>query len=225
MLKNLILLIFCNAALLLLVGCSMDSKEETGAANNDTTIGVNADEIKEDTINNPNSLEESNNRDEGKLNTDKDLAEEEIKSSPDSKVNEVNELSKYSSQQIEYARVWLQLGPNQEIDELYVKEIPKGTALNPDDEDMNVNYPEDVVQLTGSRLVDGSVTYSSNGDGTINVYNVPLRWYGGFPPPEDIDKEKVRQQMEDIIKNTKKVYIDPNNEEKIIEVIKKIKTN
>lgn len=225
MLKNLIQFIFCNAALLLLVGCSMDSKEETGAANNDTTIGVNADEIKEDTINDPNSLEESNNRDEGKLNTDKDLAEEEIKSSPDSKVNEVNELSKYSSQQIEYARVWLQLGPNQEIDELYVKEIPKGTALNPDDEDMNVNYPEDVVQLTGSRLVDGSVTYSSNGDGTINVYNVPLRWYGGFPPPEDIDKEKVRQQMEDIIKNTKKVYIDPNSEEKIIEVIKKIKTN
>lgn len=225
MLKNLIQLIFCNAALLLLVGCSMDSKEETGAANNDTPIGVNADEIKEDTINDPNSLEESNNRDEGKLNTDKDLAEEEIKSSPDSKVNEVNELSKYSSQQIEYARVWLQLGPNQEIDELYVKEIPKGTALNPDDEDMNVNYPEDVVQLTGSRLVDGSVTYSSNGDGTINVYNVPLRWYGGFPPPEDIDKEKVRQQMEDIIKNTKKVYIDPNSEEKIIEVIKKIKTN
>lgn len=225
MLKNLIQLIFCNAALLLLVGCSMDSKEETGAANNDTTIGVNADEIKEDTINDPNSLEESNNRDEGKLNTDKDLAEEEIKSSPDSKNNEVNELSKYSSKQIEYARVWLQLGPNQEIDELYVKEIPKGTALNPDDEDMNVNYPEDVVQLTGSRLVDGSVTYSSNGDGTINVYNVPLRWYGGFPPPEDIDKEKVRQQMEDIIKNTKKVYIDPNSEEKIIEVIKKIKVN
>lgn len=225
MLKNLIQLIFCNAALLLLVGCSMDSKEETGAANNDTTIGVNADEIKEDTINDPNSLEESNNRDEGKLNTDKDLAEEEIKSSPYSKNNDVNELSKYSSKQIEYARVWLQLGPNQEIDELYVKEIPKGTALNPDDEDMNVNYPEDVVQLTGSRLVDGSVTYSSNGDGTINVYNVPLRWYGGFPPPEDIDKEKVRQQMEDIIKNTKKVYIDPNSEEKIIEVIKKIKTH
>ena len=220
--KKLTQFIFCNAALLLLVGCSMASKEETGA---DTTIGVNADEIKEDTINDPNSLEESNNRDEGKLNTDKDLAEEEIKSSPDSKVNEVNELSKYSSQQIEYARVWLQLGPNQVIDELYVKEIPKGTALNPDDEDMNVNYPEDVVQLTGSRLVDGSVTYSSNGDGTINVYNVPLRWYGGFPPPEDIDKEKVRQQMEDIIKNTKKVYIDPNSEEKIIEVIKKIKTN
>lgn len=220
--KKLTQFIFCNAALLLLVGCSMASKEETGA---DTTIGVNAEETKEDTINNPNSLEESNNRDEEKLNTDKVLAEEEIKSSPDSKVNEVNELSKYSSQQIEYARVWLQLGPNQEIDQLYVKEIPKGTALNPDDEDMNVNYPEDVVQLTGSRLVDGSVTYSSNGDGTINVYNVPLRWYGGFPPPENIDKEKVRQQMEDIIKNTKKVYIDPNSEEKIIEVIKKIKTN
>ena len=142
----------------------------------------------------------------------------------DNKKKENRELSKYSPEQIEYARVWLQLGPNQEIDELYVKEISEGTLLNPED-NMSVKYPEDVVQLTGSRLVDGIVTYSSNGDGTINVYNVPLRWYGGFTPPKDIDKEKVHQEMEDIINNTKKVYIHPNNEEKIIALIKKIKTN
>ncbi|WP_289889940.1 hypothetical protein [Virgibacillus pantothenticus] len=45
-----------------------------------------------------------------------------------------------------------------------VRHIPAGTPLNPDDE-TSVNYPEDVIQLVGSRLVDGS-TYSSNVDGT-----------------------------------------------------------
>jgi hypothetical protein len=127
-------------------------------------------------------------------------------------------LSQYSSEQIEYARVWLQLGANQDIDGLYVQHIPAGTPLNPDD-DIDVTYPEDVIQLTGGRLVDGIVTYSGNGDGTINVYNIPMRWYGGFPPPEDIDKDDIRKEMEDIIKNTELVYVDPGDDEKIIELI------
>ncbi|SES18263.1 hypothetical protein SAMN04487944_12241 [Gracilibacillus ureilyticus] len=77
-------------------------------------------------------------------------------------------LSEYSSEQIEYARVWLQLGPNQEIDELNVWHIEAGEPLNPTDE-KSAAYPEDVIQLAGSRLVDGSVTYSGNGDGTAII--------------------------------------------------------
>lgn len=128
-------------------------------------------------------------------------------------------LTLYTSEQIEYSRVWLQLGPNQEIDELYITKISAGTPLNPND-DIDVSYPEDVIQLTGSRLIDGIVTYSGNGDGTINVYDVPLRWYGGFPPPDDTDKDKVREQMENIINNTKLVKVDPGNAEQIIKLIK-----
>ena len=120
-------------------------------------------------------------------------------------------LDDYSSEQIEYARVWLQLGPNQALDELNVWHIPAGTPLNPDDE-TSASYPEDVIQLAGSRLVDGSVTYSGNGDGTINVYNVPLRWDGKYPDGEDF--------YTDIIKNTKLVSIDPGDDTKIIELIK-----
>lgn len=239
--KNLTKLFYSIFVLLLLFGCSGDSKDENtdevshndpeleentkdseedmtdeaASSDNEAEIEVNAEGSKEDTnINNTNS---SGNSSKGKVN-------EEKKDSSDNKEQQRSELSKYSSKQIEYARVWLQLGPNQEIDNLYVKQIPKGTPLNPDD-DTSLKYPEDVVQLTGSRLVDGVVTYSSNGDGTINVYNVPLRWYGGFPPPEDIDKEKVQEEMKNIINNTKKVYIDPNSEEKVIAVIKKIKTS
>lgn len=119
-------------------------------------------------------------------------------------------LSEYSSEQIEYARVWLQLGPNQEIDGLYVQQIPEGTPLNPDD-DTSAAYPEPVIQLAGSRLVDGSVTYSSNGDGTINVYNVPLRWDGEYPAGEEF--------YNDIIENTEVVEIEPGEDEEVSRLI------
>jgi len=237
-LKNLTKFFYCNVALFLLFGCSEDSKEEmkNEVSNNDPKIEVDArgseeitneasDSTSETEVDAGASEEETNiNDSNSNANSSKEQVDTEQKDSSNAKEKEHSELSKYSSRQIEYARVWLQLGPNQEIDNLYVKQIPKGTPLNPDD-DTSIKYPEDVIQLSGSRLVDGVVTYSSNGDGTINVYNVPLRWYGGSPPPEDIDKEKVQEEMRSIINNTNKVYIDPNYEEKVIAVIKKIKTN
>lgn len=122
-------------------------------------------------------------------------------------------LSQYSNEEIEYARVWLQLGPNQDIDELNVRHIPAGEPINPHD-DTSADYPEDVIQLAGSRLVDGSVTYSGNGDGTITVYNVPLRWDGNYPAGEVF--------YLDILANTKLVSIDPNEDEKVIALIKLI---
>jgi hypothetical protein len=120
-------------------------------------------------------------------------------------------LSKYTSNQIEYARVWLQLAPNQEIGELNVRHITAGEKLNPDDE-TSASYPEDVIQLAGSRLVDGSVTYSGNGDGTINVYNIPLRWDGQYPAGKDF--------YEKIIQKTKLVHIDTGDDQKVIRLIK-----
>jgi hypothetical protein len=128
-----------------------------------------------------------------------------------------DKLSEYTAQQIEYARVWLQLGPNQEIDELNVRIIPAGSPINPND-DTSANYPEDVIQLAGSRLVDGSVTYSGNGDGTINVYEVPLRWETSVP--DDLDENYMKELTESIIENTELVYVDPGDDEKIIELIK-----
>ena len=125
-------------------------------------------------------------------------------------------LSQYSSKQIEYARVWLQLGANQDIDGLYVQHIPAGTPLNPDDE-TSASYPEDVILLVGGRLVDGSVTYSGNGDGTINVYNVPSRWDGKYPAGEKF--------YIDIIENTKTVSVDTGDDEKIIALIKLLNVN
>lgn len=140
----------------------------------------------------------------------------------DLKAGDKGALSGYTAKQIEYARVWLLLGPNKEIDELNAHLIPAGTPINPND-DTSANYPEDVIQLAGSRLVDGSVTYSGNGDGTINVYNVPLRWETNVP--DDLDENYMRELTEEIIETTELVYVDPGDDEKIIELIKLLKVH
>ena len=115
----------------------------------------------------------------------------------------------YTSKQIEYARIWLQLGPNQEIDELNVRYISAGELVNIYD-DTSASYPKDVVTLEGSRSVDGSVTYSSNGNGTINVYDVPSHW----PSSAQVDKGFMKNYTEDIIQNTKLVHVDPGEDKK-----------
>ena len=131
-----------------------------------------------------------------------------------SKKEDKKTLSNYSSKQIEYARIWLQLGPNQEIDELNVRHISAGELVNIYD-DTSASYPKDVVTLEGSRSVDGSVTYSSNGNGTINVYNVPSHW----PSSAQVDKGFMKNYTEDIIQNAKLVHVDPGEDKKIIKLI------
>lgn len=173
-------------------GSSTDSKEKSDSKNENNGNEPSANSSNEATTENASKADET-------IENDK---------------KEKDSLSQYSSQQIEYARIWLQLGPNQEIDGLYVRHIPAGTPLNPDDE-TSASYPEDVIQLAGSRLVDGSVTYSGNGDGTINIYNVPVRWDGIYPAGEQFYK--------DIIETTKLVSVEPGENEKVIELIKMLK--
>jgi hypothetical protein len=71
-----------------------------------------------------------------------------------------NVLSEYSSEKIEYARIWIQLGTNKEIDELNVRRIMSGEPINPED-NTSINYPENVIQLSGSRLVSCVIEYPS----------------------------------------------------------------
>lgn len=149
--------------------------------------------------------------------SDNDSSDEaSSKENNESNSNVENPLSDYSSEEIEYARIWLQLGANQDVDTLYAEHISAGEPLNSDDES-TVDYPEDVVQLSGTRLVDGVVTYSSNGDGTINVYNVPKRWDGMNPAGEVF--------YEDIIENTELISVDPGADENVEALIKMLEIN
>ncbi|CEG23847.1 hypothetical protein BN1080_02854 [Planococcus massiliensis] len=184
--------LYLSAAILLLSGCGDEEDGPFMNANNQETAVEETE---------PNEEETPANEEETEMDKEPETTPEAA---------DETALSEYSAEQIEYARVWLQLGANQEIDGLYVNIIPEGTPLNPDDE-TSAAYPEDVIQLAGSRLVDGSVTYSGNGDGTVNLYNVPLRWDGEYPAGEEFYTE--------IIENTELVAIDPGNDEEVIRLI------
>ncbi|RSU06258.1 hypothetical protein CBF30_10565 [Vagococcus entomophilus] len=125
-------------------------------------------------------------------------------------------LSPYTDEQIEYASVWLSLGVNQQIDELNVLRIPAGTLINPNDTSSAV-YPVNTIQLCGSRLIDASVTYSRNNDGTITVYNVPQRWEANLP--EGLDKNYMKQYTQSLIDNGQIKRVEMGAPENIIKLI------
>ncbi|MGV4321698.1 hypothetical protein [Bacillus mojavensis] len=226
--KKLRNIFYCNAVLmllvLLLVGC-MGGKEEK--SNNDSSLQSeennnetdDSNQIAKDESEATTGSEESVTKNSNENASKESSTDESKETSSEGEKNEANSekdnvLAEYSSEQIEYARVWLQLGANQEIDELNVRHISAGEPINPND-DTSAGYPEDVIQLAGSRLVDGSVTYSGNGDGTIKVYNVPLRWDSS----DDVSKGVMREVTEDIIKNAKTVHVDTGDSEKIKRLI------
>lgn len=195
---------YLSVAILLLAGCGGNANEESATdASEDNSISESAEKDTTEPEENVSTNEEEADQ-EDEVSIEKSDREDTTTDSDE------ESLSQYSNEQIEYARIWLQLGANQEIDGLYVQEIPAGTPLNADDE-TSAAYPEDVIQLAGSRLVDGSVTYSGNGDGTINVYNVPLRWDGQYPAGEDFYKA--------IIENTELVAVDTGDDEEVIRLI------
>lgn len=217
--KKLTKVFYFNVPLFILIGCVANIEEPmTNFPENTSVLDVTINEIKETDKNTSISNLEEPNTDDSYHHSSKESKDINLDStlSENSDLNvevkkDTETLSQYSSEKIEFARVWLQLGPNKDIDELNVLHIPAGTPLNHDD-DTSASYPEDVIQLAGSHLVDGSVTYSGNGDGTINVYNIPLRWDGKYPAGENF--------YIDIIKNTKLVYVNPRKDEKIVELIK-----
>ncbi len=219
--KKLTIILSLNVALLMLVGCASNTNEEssTDSSENSSVLeSTEKDTTETDKSTSTNEVEESETKDVDDTSSEETVNDSDGTPFEDNASNAQDNketLSSYSSEQIEYARVWLQLGPNQELDELNVRHIPAGEPINPND-DTSASYPEDVIQLAGARLVDGSVTYSGNGDGTINVYNVPLRWDSS----DDLDEGTMRKVTEDIIGNTEQVYIDPSNDEEIIELIK-----
>lgn len=220
--------LYFNVALFMLVGmlagCAGKSNEESTSDSSENSLALESTEevtTETDETSSTSKLDESQTDDTNDTSTDKTANNDSNNNSSDSSNSNVGgqeekeTLSHYSSEQIEYARIWLQLGPNQEIDELYVRHTSAGEPVNIYD-DTSANYPKDVVTLEGSRSVDGSVTYSSNGNGTINVYNVPSHWAS----PAQVDENFMREYTEDIIKNAELVYVDPGDDTKVIELIK-----
>ena len=216
--KNIVVLLTICLMAVFTTACagSSDENDQDKVADKESNSNNESSEISDDNDENQN-IEEHDNSDSS--NNDQEVSEENTNQSEntrdDSDDHSENDiLSKYSAEEIEYARVWLQLGVTQEIDELYVEHFSAGEPLNPNDE-TSIDYPEDVIHLSGSRLVEGSITYSGNGDGTIKLYRkIPHRWDGKNPAGEHAYKR--------IIEATEQIPIDTGDAKKVEALIKKL---
>jgi hypothetical protein len=199
--KNRLLLILIVATALLLMACSGGTKQ-TGS---------------------PEQLEFEQESEESQSTLEKAETDEQVDSVDLEEATSQNQsnttedsLSTYPSEKIEYARVWLQVVGNKDVQELNVRQISAGEQLNPYDEN-SVAYPEDVIVLSGKAMADGFVTYSGNGDGTINVYDVPSHW----PSSEQIE-ESMEEYTKGIVEGTEKVSVDAGEDAEVIGLIEKM---
>jgi len=206
-----------------IAACENPLELNNADSNDEVVVNEELNESNEETYNGSTSnnddevSDESNNQDTA--STDNfEQAENTVEDSND--IEENNPLANYSVAEIEYARVWLEVVNNRDIETLKVGYISAGEPVG-QYEGRSVKYPEDVVHLFTDFLAGGNVFYSSNGDGIINLYDVPTRW----PTPEDL-KEERNQTMEEytqsIIDNPQRVMIDPGDDQEVENIIKKI---
>src|SRR5699024_1486314 len=203
---NLILSLLFLSVILIACGNNEES-------NNDVEQSSDTNKQDED----KNQREERQSTEQSEVKTDQSLhkdssAENDKSKDPTSKNDNASKmknndnsksyLNDLSSSKIEYARIWHQLGMVKDVKNIYVKKYPKGTPVNKNAE-KSAMYPEDVVKLEAPMKVGGSINYSSNGDGTINIYKkIPYRWESSASSnPEDIyqvTKNAVEQDIETV---------------------------
>ncbi|WP_406944327.1 hypothetical protein ACJA3J_13400 [Halobacillus sp. SY10] len=211
-------------------GCQDIKGKETTLTTGEDESGVNhhteTGSTEKESDQTDSSEEKGTSKNQPESASSKGSGEDQSKANPSNSVNsnqysegEKVDLTPYTSNEIEWARVWHQLAPNQQIDKMYVRKISAGSLINPNHEESAV-YPEDVIQLEGTRLVDGAVTYSGNGDGTVNVYNVPARWNEKLNG--EVDNDEIKKVTEDVMKTTKQVRIEAVSNEDIVALIEKI---
>ncbi|MGX7244338.1 hypothetical protein ACWOC1_05760 [Enterococcus quebecensis] len=116
-------------------------------------------------------------------------------------------LAGYSDDQIEYARVWLTM-IGVKPTELRVRKESAGSPINPYDVG-GATYPAEVTVLYGAISAEGQIVYTSNHNGTINVYPVPSHWQIGAENAKN--PEFVRKMTQDILDNVKVVSVDVGN--------------
>lgn len=134
-------------------------------------------------------------------------------SSENSSVEESDaQLSNFSDEEIEYARVWLNSDNNQKVEQLKVSLIPKGSLINPDNVDYGI-YNQDVIEIRGPQESDGSIVYSvsEKGSGYINIYPIPY----DFEAEESTDIS----QYQNIENHTERAYVEPGDDQSVSQLI------
>lgn len=128
-------------------------------------------------------------------------------------------LARYSEDQVKNAYVWLAANGKKDISEFYVSNFPAGTPIvNTVYGEGSVNFPADVTVLSSEVVVDGSVWYSNNNDGSVTIYPVPNHW------GEDVareGKEKVKEVSQDVLNRARKINIPQYSDEETLQILQK----
>lgn len=232
--KKIILPILIVSLSVILVSCNNnDSEHHNDNNSSDTNTSENKDnetpnEIDEKTnISDSEDNSESSNK-QNKEQNDNKKQEKNNDSNKNQQSTDKNKsyLNNFNSEEIEYARVWYQLISTRNdlkgIRNIYVTEIPKGSKVNPQAQNSAI-YKEKVVKLEAPMRAGGSVTYSSNGDGTINVYNnIPYKWENSqnsdYSQMNKITKKAIEENIET-------VYIKPYDNKTVAKLASKIRYN
>lgn len=123
-----------------------------------------------------------------------------------------SKLDNYSDEEIEYARVWLDFVNVPTPPQLTVTFNKKGDFISRYAEYDHIVYPEDVTVLLGEYTADGMVTYNSNGDGTINVYDVPSHWHQS-------SDEAFKEAAEQVLETVTKKDVPTGNDEQVLDIL------
>lgn len=221
--KKIILAISIAGLLVILVGCNSNSSSDTNTSQSkdNETQNKNEETNTSDSGDNTESSNKQNKEQNDNKKQEKNNDSNENQQSTDKKKSYLNN---FNSEEIEYARVWYQLISTRHdlkgIRDVYVTEIPKGSKVNPQAQNSAV-YKENIVKLEAPMRAGGSITYSSNGDGTINVYNnIPYKWESSQTSDYSQMDKVTRKAIED---NIETIYIKPHDNKQVAKLANKIK--
>ena len=232
--KKIILPILIVSLSVILVSCNNnDSEHHNDNNSSDTNTSENKDNEASNEIDEKTNTSDSadNSESSNKQNKEKNDNKKQEKNNDSNKKQQSTDknksyLNNFNSKEIEYARVWYQLISTRNdlkgIKNVYVTEIPKGSKVNPQAKNSAI-YKEKVVKLEAPMRAGGSVTYSSNGDGTINVYNnIPYKWENSQSSDYNQMNKITKKAIEE---NIETVYIKPYDNKTVAKLASKIKYN
>lgn len=134
------------------------------------------------------------------------------------------ELLPYSDEEIEYARVWLAVMGEDFLDKigkenfnLNISIVKKGEPLYFPKSELDINWPQDTIILTGNASAQGQIFYSSNFDGSVSVYPMPSHWH---QDPRDLaDDDYMTKYLNSILDDKKIVPIPAGNPKLVKELV------
>ncbi|WP_164470845.1 DUF1002 domain-containing protein [Vaginisenegalia massiliensis] len=122
----------------------------------------------------------------------------------------------FTLEQVQAAKVWLSLVGDQALDQaIQVYRQPAGMPVDHQNH-LGATYPSVTYVLDGAQYI----TYSSNGDGTVQVYPVPKDWNSN--DKEAKDPKWAQSYTQDLLNQAKRQEIKEVDSKKVSQVLEKM---